>query len=69
MTTYVALVESYPLDAHARRSLHAGDAMPDDVPYLGVWRMPEPYGGVVHVFSDEMTAEQLTAAQWTQEDA
>lgn len=43
--------------------------MPALTPYLGVWRMPPPYEGLVHVFSDEMTAEQLVAAQWTQGDA
>lgn len=61
---HTALVGDHPTEAEARAGfVDAG------VPYLGVWRLPEPYGGVVHVFSDEMTAEQLTAAEWTQEDA
>lgn len=66
---WVALVGSYPSEADAWRELGADNDMPALTPYLGVWRMPPPYEGLVHVFSDEMTAEQLVAAQWTQGDA
>jgi hypothetical protein len=65
-TIHVALVEAFPSREAAEAELTVG--LMDAPAYRGIWRLPEPYGGVVHVFSD-VTAEQLTAAQWTQGDA
>lgn len=64
---HVALVSAYPTEAEARAAIVAGlQPLTSDTPYLGIWTMPPPYGGRVHVFADE-TAERLEDAGWTRE--
>lgn len=70
---HVALVSAYPTEAKARmgiaEELHViALGQFRGARYLGVWTMPLPYGGVVHVFSNRQPA-QLEAAGWTKEDA
>lgn len=60
LTVSVALEDAYPSKTQAR------DELGTSAPYLGVWRLPEPYGGVVHVFG-WMEIGQLTDLGWTQE--
>jgi hypothetical protein len=55
---FVALVEAHTFEAAARLDEAQG------LPYLGVWRLPEPFGGIVHVFT-EYTEEQLRDCDWT----
>lgn len=64
---HVALVSAYPTEADARTQIVAGLQPLEDTPYLGIWTMPLPYGGRVHVFADE-TADRLEAAGWTREE-
>jgi hypothetical protein len=55
----VALVSAYPDETAARAAF-------DDPPtskYLGVWKAPEPYNGVVHLFSDVDPAD-FVASGW-----
>lgn len=70
---HVALVSAYPTEASARagiaEDLHVvalGEFR--GAKYRGIWRLPEPYGGRVHVFGDE-TPERLESAGWIREDA
>jgi hypothetical protein len=70
---HVALVSTYPTETTARmgiaEDLHVvALGQFRGCPYLGIWTMPQPYVGRVHVFSDE-AAERLDAAGWTKEDA
>jgi hypothetical protein len=62
---HVALVAAYPTRDQAHAELTVG--LMDGPPYRGIWRLPEPYGGTVHVFTDH-TAQDLEAAGWTRED-
>jgi hypothetical protein len=55
--TLFALVSAYPTETEAR----AAFAEPPQVPYKGIWRTPEPYGGIVHLFSD-LTHDELEDA-------
>lgn len=61
LTLHVALISACPTEAQARDHLGTND------PYLGVWRLPEPYGGVVHIFGHTDT-QQLENFGWTRED-
>jgi hypothetical protein len=61
---HAALVSAYPTETEARLAF----TPPVDAPYLGVWIAPMPSRPACHVFSDDVTTEQLTAAQWTQEN-
>lgn len=64
---HVVLASAHPSQLDAVAALaQEGDELPG--PYLGVWTMPLPYGGRVHVFAD-IAAEQLEAAGWTREQA
>lgn len=68
---HVALVSAYPTEAQARagiaEELHViALGQFRGAKYLGVWTMPLPYGGRVHVFGDE-TADQLHDAGWERE--
>jgi hypothetical protein len=72
---HVALTSACPTEAAARAALrdgrnyaaeYAGFAG-TDAPYLGIWRMPEPYRNVLHVFAD-CTAADLEAHGWTRQD-
>jgi hypothetical protein len=38
--------------------------MPDTTPYLGVWHAPTREQPEIHVFSDDVTADELDAG-WT----
>lgn len=59
---HIALTAAYPTEAQARRELTCGL---DDMPtYRGIWQLPEPYGSIVHVFTDANPA-RLQAAGWT----
>jgi len=66
LTVHVALVSAYPSKSQARDELGTSD------PYLGVWRLPEPYGGVVHVFgrteADRLNELGWTVTDWTEVD-
>lgn len=59
---HVALVSAYPTEAEAR----AAFTPPTEAPYRGIWRVPEPYGGRVHMFAEE-TPDQLHDAGWERE--
>ncbi len=59
MTLHVALVSAYLTEAEARAAL-AGNLSAEPAEYRGVWRMPTPYGSLVHLFSDD-GAEDLAA--------
>ena len=61
----VALVSAHPTEAEARDILSDGGRLAIGT-YLGVWTMPLPYGGRVHVFMDRTFAE-LEAIGWTRE--
>jgi hypothetical protein len=71
---HVALVSAYPTEAEARAALSDGNNYApgyrafagSDAPYLGVWRLAEPYGAEVHVFT-ALAADQLEAHGWTRE--
>lgn len=63
---HFALIDAYPSEADARKALPPGEGTKK---YLGVWRLPAPYLTAVHAFSDEDTAEDLQAANWTREHA
>lgn len=73
---HVALTSAYPTEVAAREALRSGDNYAadyatfagTDAPYLGIWRMPEPYSNVLHVFAD-CTAADLEALGWTRRDA
>lgn len=52
---HVSLVSAYPTEAAARAGL--GDLSEQ---YRGIWRMPQPYGGVVHLFCNEETDVLVT---------
>lgn len=58
---YVALVSAYPTEADARGAL---GMVPADTPYLGLWHAPTPDRPEVHVFSEEVDADDLTRAGW-----
>lgn len=61
---HAALVSAYPTEAEAR----AAFTPPTEAPYRGVWRVPEPYGGRVHMFADLTdTDDQFEDAGWTRE--
>jgi hypothetical protein len=68
---HVALASTYATEAEARVALgDKANYAPDyarfaasSAPYLGIWRMPEPYGAVVHVFAD-IASEELEAIGW-----
>lgn len=61
LTVHVALTSAYPSKTEARDELGTSD------PYLGVWRLPEPYNGIVHVFG-WTEADLLEDLGWTRED-
>jgi hypothetical protein len=70
---HTALVSAFPTESEARAAI--GEELHvialgqfRGAKYLGIWTMPLPYGGRVHVFADE-TPERLEAAGWTREDA
>jgi hypothetical protein len=56
---HVALVSAYPDEVSARAAFEP----PPTNEYRGVWKAPEPYNGLVHLFSDEEPAE-LVAVGW-----
>jgi hypothetical protein len=61
---HVALVSAYPTEAAARTGIAADRKCDEPFPeYRGIWRLPEPYGGLVHLFSDD-TTEALAAQGW-----
>jgi hypothetical protein len=60
-TIHVALVGAFPTEAEARDELSCG--LGDLPTYRGIWRLPEPYGGIVHVFTD-VEPRQLVTAGW-----
>lgn len=62
--THVALISAYPTQTDARTRIPTIS----DLPYAGIWTLPLPYGGTVHVFTTT-TAEDLEAHGWTREDA
>jgi len=73
---HVALVSVHPTEADARAALgdpnnyapgYAHRPGPDSA-YLGIWRMPEPYGHLVHVFTD-LTFAELEGMNWHREGA
>lgn len=72
---HVALASTYATEAEARAALSDENNYAPLVrrfagsgaPYLGVWRMPEPYRTAVHVFAD-ITAEDLGAMGWIRGD-
>lgn len=67
---HAALVSAYPTEAEARAGIVAElQPLTAGTPYLGVWRPPPPLDSLVHLFSADVTAEELAAAQWTQGDA
>jgi hypothetical protein len=59
----VALVSAYPTEAAARAGIAAECGAAPEVEYRGIWRLPEPYGGIVHLFADH-PAEELTDGGW-----
>lgn len=63
-TVHVALASTYPTETDARNAL--GDSA-DGAPYHGIWTMPTPYGGTVHVFTHE-TPDRLETAGWTRQE-
>lgn len=56
---HLALVDAYPTETDARTD----DEVPDGAAYHGVWRVPQPYGGIVHVFG-EISVENLEQRGW-----
>lgn len=58
---HVALAAAFPTEAEARDELTCG--LGDMPTYRGVWQLPQPYGAVVHVFTDA-EPERLEAAGW-----
>lgn len=64
MKIHVALANAYPTEADARAAAISENPTAAHTPYLGIWTMPLPYGGTVHVFT-HAPAERLEAAGWT----
>lgn len=60
---HVALVSAYLTEAEARAGIAAATHAPVAVEYRGIWRMPEPFGSIVHLFTDRDT-EVLTVDGW-----
>lgn len=64
---HVALVSAHPTEAEARAEIVAHlQPLTENTPYLGIWRMPPPYGSAVHVFGQRDDLG-LAAAGWTRE--
>lgn len=61
---HVALVNAYPTEAAARAGLAEDHGAEPAEQYRGIWRAPQPYLGICHLFSDDAT-EKLTRAGWT----
>lgn len=59
---HIALVAAYPTQEEAEAELTVG--LMDAPTYRGIWQLPEPYGGIVHVFTDA-APERLESAGWT----
>jgi hypothetical protein len=62
-TVHVALASTYPTEKDARAAIDANT----DTPYLGIWTMPLPYGGTVHVFTNA-NPDRLETAGWTRQE-
>lgn len=62
---HVALVAAYPTQQQAEAELTVG--LMDAPTYRGIWQLPTPYGGIVHVFTDTDPG-RLEAAGWTREE-
>lgn len=58
---HAALTSAHATEAEARTALFP---MPDDTPYLGVWHAPTYERPEVHVFSDDVDADDLLRAGW-----
>jgi hypothetical protein len=67
VNVHVALVSAYPDETTARAGLTA-DGYTDLGAYRGIWRAPQPYGGVAHLFAD-CDQNEIEQAGWTREDA
>lgn len=60
---HLALVSAYATEKDARAGLAQ---LPGDLQlgeYQGIWRTPAPYGGIVHLFTDE-APEVLMERGW-----
>lgn len=64
MRSHVALVSAYPRESDARMGVARDCGNGPTADYRGIWRLPDPYGGLVHLFSDEDTAV-LNRRGWT----
>lgn len=60
----IALVRAYPTESSAWAAVAAFPSTEPVGEYRGIWRVPAPYGGIVHMFSDEPT-EALTDRGWS----